>query len=93
MWWIGGVVECGIAGALSFLGIVLAFVPNDILEAITSVPMSSESASSYSPTNDESERIELEDGTTLTKEGGRWMDEKHHEWKEDVTGWSDQGYR
>ena len=91
IWWISGVVECGIAGALSFLGIVLAFVPNDILDAITSVPSSPDV--SPAPQSDEPERITLEDGTVLTKEGGHWMDGRSHEWKEDVDGWSDQGFR
>ena len=94
MWWIGGIVECGIAGSLSLLGIALAFIPNSILEAITSVPASSASSESDVPSySDEPEKIELEDGTILTKESGHWMDEKRHEWKEDTTGWSDQGFR
>ena len=92
MWWISGIVECGIAGALSFLGIVLAFVPNSLLEAITSVPSSPEP--DYQPSHDEPERMKLDDGTILTNEYGHWMDEKRHEWKEEPGGgWSDQGYR
>ncbi len=93
IWWITGVIECGIAGALSFLGIALAFVPNSILEAITSVPASSESSDDSPSYSDEPEKVELEDGTILTNESGHWMDEKRHEWKEDITGWSDQGHR
>ncbi len=90
MWWIGGVVECGLAGALSFLGIVLAFVPNDLLDSITSVP---EPSVQPQPASDEPELVKLEDGTILTNEYGHWMDDKHHEWKEETDGWHDQGFK
>lgn len=90
MWWIAGIVDCGIAGMLSFFGIVLAFIPNDLLDALTSVP---EPTPEPQPAADEPERVKLDDGTILTNEYGHWMDDKRHEWKEEVDGWHDHGFR
>lgn len=89
MWWIAGIVECGIAGALSFLGIVLAFIPNDLLDALTEVPAPSES----SQPQETYEQITLDDGTVITNKNGSWMDKNSHEWKQENGGWRDDGFR
>ena len=90
VWWIAGVVECGLAGALSFLGIVLAFVPNDLLDTLTSVPEAPQPQQ-----NAYRDEVTMDDGTVIRQNSdGDYVDSNDHLWKKDASGnWYDDGYR
>lgn len=88
VWWIAGVVECGLAGALSLLGIALALIPSDLLDSLTSVPEPTQP--SYSVRN------EINVNGTIIRENsdGEYVDSASHLWKKDDSGnWYDDGYR
>ena len=90
--WIGGVTQCGLAGALSLLGLLLSVIPSEYLDAI--VDSSTESGSDES-TVVYREQITLSDGTQLTEnDRGSFMDSNSHEWKQNSDGsWYDDGFR
>ena len=91
MRWISGVIEDGgIAGTLSILAFVFAFIPSEWLDLTGS-------GGGYVPQgNDGPRKIILEDGTELTEQNGKWKDERNHEWEKSVGGverWEDKGYK
>ena len=89
--WIGGVAQCGLAGGLSLLGLLLSVVPNEYFDA--AVASSTEIESEDWPVY--RDQITLSDGTQLTEdEHGSFMDSNSHEWKKGSDGtWYDDGFR
>jgi hypothetical protein len=93
MYSIAGLSECGFVGFLSFMGLLAVFFPN-LYDALTSMMFSeSSSAPVHNNSSNEIERVKLDDGTVLKKESGHWMDDRHHEWKEESNGWEDKGFK
>ena len=88
--WIGGVTQCGLAGALSLLGLFLAIVPNEYVDDVVSSSTESETEQPVYR-----EQVTLNDGTQLTENDyGSFMDSRSHEWKKDRDGnWYDDGFR
>lgn len=88
--WIGGVAQCGLAGGLSILGLILGIVPNEYVDALAQSATETESGSE--PPREE---VTLSNGVTLKENNaGMMMDSSSHEWKKDSNGnWYDDGFR
>lgn len=88
--WIAGVAQCGLAGGLSILGLLVGFVPSEYMEAMTETV--TETEPDFRPYREE---ITLSNGVTLKENDvGMMMDSSSHEWKQDRDGnWYDDGFR
>lgn len=88
---IGGVMQCGLAGALSLFGILIGLIPNEYSDAVFQSTTETESE----PQEEYRDSVTLSNGKVVTDNGrGMFMDSNCHEWKKDSNGnWYDDGFR
>lgn len=88
--WFAELTNCGLAGDIAMGGILLGFIPSDLISYITPTFASEEKVE----TPIYEEKIVLDNYTELTKKDGIWVDKNSHEWKQDSDGdWYDDGFR
>lgn len=92
--WIAGVVQLGLVGGLSILGLLVGLIPNEYVDAIVQSSTDATPDTSSAPVRYR-EEITLSNGVTLKEdETGMMMDDARHEWKKDSDGhWYDDGFR